>query len=125
MIIKITAISICGIFCVLILKDKNPQAAFAVSVTVSIAVLSSALPTLSDVFALLKNYAGLTGLDGDIFSVLFKTVIIAVTTRVTAELCRDNGERAVGAQVELAGTAIGMLCAMPLVDKALNLIGAL
>ena len=124
MIIKITAVAVCGIFCVLIIKDKNPQGAFAVSVSVSIAILTAVLPTISDVHKRLKSYAGMTGLDDGVFGVLLKVVIIAVVTRLTAEMCRDNGERAVGAQVELAGTAIGMLCAMPLIDKALTMIGA-
>ena len=125
MIVKITAVAIAGIFCVLIIKDKNPQGAFAVSVAVSIAVLTSVMPSVSDVYRRLKDYAGMTGLQGDMFGVLGKVVVVAVVTRMTAEICRDNGERAVGAQVELAGTVIGMLCAMPIIDKALNMIGAL
>lgn len=109
----------------MIIRDKNPQGAFAVSIAVSLVILGSIIPVLSDVHKRIKSYAALTGLDTDLFGVLLRVVAISLVTRITAEMCRDNGERAVGAKIELAGTAIGLLCAMPLVDKALALIGAI
>jgi len=125
MIIKIAAVALCGVFCALIIRDKNPQGAFAVSIAVSLVILGGIIPVLSDVHKRIKSYAALTGLDTDLFGVLLRVVAISLVTRITAEMCRDNGERAVGAKIELAGTAIGLLCAMPLVDKALALIGAI
>lgn len=125
MVTKIILIALCGVFCVLIIKDKSPQIAFAVSITAALLILAEVLPVVGKVHSKLKVYASLIQSGGDVYGVICKVVIIALATRLTAEMCRDNGERAVGAKVELAGTAAGLLCAMPLVDKALAIIGAL
>ncbi len=125
MVTKIILTALCGVFCALIIKDKSPQIAFAVSITAALLILGETLPVIGKVHNKLKGYATLIESGGDVYGVICKVVIIALATRLTAEMCRDIGERAVGAKVELAGTAAGLLCAMPLVDKALALIGAL
>ena len=125
MIFKIIVTVLCGIFCTLILKDKNPHGAFAVSVSVSVVILGQIIPMARTLFRKIEEYKSLIGMDGELFNALIKVIIIALATRITAELCRDNGERAAGAKVELAGVIAGIICAVPLVDKALLLIGAL
>ena len=37
----------------------------------------------------------------------------------------DNGNRALAAQVELCGAVCGLLCALPLIEQALELVGVL
>ena len=125
MITKVIATAICGVLCVLIIKDKNPQMAFGVSIATASVILAEALPVLGRVYNRLEGYSSLIRMNADLYGALFKVVAISLATRLAAEMCRDNGERAVGAKIELAGTAAGLLCAMPIVDKALAVIGAL
>jgi stage III sporulation protein AD len=54
-----------------------------------------------------------------------RVVAMAVCVRITAELCRDSGERAVAAKIEIAGAVLSLACALPLVEQALTLIGGL
>ena len=125
MLTKVIVTALCSIICVLIIKDKNPQMAFAVSIAAASVILAEALPVLGNVYRKLEGYLSVVHMNADMFRTLFKVVIISLATRLTADMCRDNGERAVGAKVELAGIAAGLFCAMPIVDKALAIIGAL
>lgn len=125
MIIKALAIAVCGVFVSLIIKDKNPHGAMAVSISVCAAILWEIIPEISSIYKKTQRYISVLGTDEVIFTQLIKVVVIALVTRLAAEMCRDNGEKAIGAKIELAGTAAGMMCALPVLDKALSIIGAL
>ena len=53
--------------------------------------------------------------------------MLAITqvTHISAELCRDAGEKAVAAKLELCGAAASLMCVLPLAEQALALLGAL
>ena len=59
------------------------------------------------------------------FPVIFKVLAVAYITDLTAQLCRDAGESAVGGKVELAGKVIIFYLALPILSAILELIGTL
>ena len=63
------------------------------------------------------------GLDGALLAPLYKGIGVALCARLTAELCRDQGQRALAAKVELCGAVCGLICALPLLQRALSLAG--
>ena len=69
--------------------------------------------------------ADLAGLAPELLTPLFKTVGIAVLTKITAELCRDAGEGGIGAFAEVAGGAAALCVALPLAQAVLNMIAGL
>lgn len=66
-----------------------------------------------------------SGVEISLFLPLVKVLGITAMTRLSAELCRDAGEKAIAAGVELGGAAAALVCAFPLAEKALSLIGTL
>lgn len=65
-----------------------------------------------------------TGLEKDMFLPLIKALTITELTTVSAELCRDNGEKSIAAVLELCGAAAALWCVLPLAEEALRLIGS-
>ena len=59
------------------------------------------------------------------FPVIFKVLAVAYIADLTAQLCRDAGESAVGGKVELAGKVIIFYLALPILSAILELIGTL
>ena len=108
-----------------ILKGKNGSAAFSVAVAAVVAIIIGILPQLREIYVVWIGLTGKTGLDKSFFTPLIKTVGIAAACRTASDLCKDNGEKALGTQIELAGAAAGMICSVPLIEKILDLIGAL
>lgn len=117
------ALLACG--AALLLKKDNPLGGFLVTVAFCAASLLTLLPVLKVLVgegAALLNKAGL---DAQMFSPLLKVLGVTVCTRVSTELCRDAGQNAVAAKLELVGAAAGVLCALPLAKRVLELVGAL
>lgn len=109
----------------LVIRGKNPQGALLLSVAVCIVLAVQILPALAAVYDYCKTLVSLTGISAGLFVPLLKVTVLAVCVRITAELCRDSGERAIASKIEIAGAAAGMLCALPLIEQALRLIGGL
>ena len=78
-------------------------------------LLSQGLSGFSDIMAKL-------GLNSTFFTVI-KVLIVTTLGKVMAELCRDNGEKALGLTSELLGAAAGIICAMPLFTQVLKTLG--
>ena len=57
--------------------------------------------------------------------IIFKVLAVAYITDLTAQLCRDAGESAVGGKVELAGKILIFYLALPILTAILELMGTL
>lgn len=112
---------ICCVLC-LLLKKQAPEFALGLCVLVCALFFLAALPFLSSLLSFLQRLETLTGLSDAIFSPLFKTVAIGLLSQMTASVCRDAGQQALGQAVELCS---GMLClylALPLLESVLSLL---
>ncbi len=124
-LIRMLLVAVMAVSCTLLLKGKTPALAILISLTAVLALTGLLLPKIQAVW---QGYQGLlteTGLDYDLFVPVIKVFAVAQVTHLSAELCRDAGERAVAAKLELCGAAVSILCVMPLAQRALALIGAL
>lgn len=106
-------------------KDKNPHGAFLLAIAVCGFILYRTVEPVKGIMDNLSSLLSLTGLEGDVFLPLLKVLIVSICFKITTELCRDAGERAIAAQLEIAGAAIGIFLALPLITQALSMIGAL
>ena len=95
------------------------------AVAACVAILWVLAPYIRGLLDFCGQLASRAGLDGQLLLPVCKVMGIAVCCRITAEVCRDNGQKALAAQVELGGAVCGLLCALPLLQRALELIGAL
>lgn len=106
-------------------RQKNGSFAVAFSACVCLAAAAILLPQAAALWGTLRQMAETCGMDTALWLPLIKVVGISVCTRITAELCRDAGEKAFAAKVELAGAVTALLCAIPLTQAVLELIGGL
>ena len=59
------------------------------------------------------------------FPVMIKVLAVAYITDLTAQLCKDAGEGAIGSKVELAGKVIIFAVSMPVLTAILEMISSL
>ncbi|MEA5040777.1 MAG: stage III sporulation AC/AD family protein [Clostridiaceae bacterium] len=109
----------------LMLKKDNPLGGFLVAVAFCVVALVALLPVIGVAVGKGKLLLQEAGLDTQLFSPLLRILGITVCTRISAELCRDAGQDAVAAKLELAGAAAGVLCALPLAQQVLELVGGI
>ena len=110
---------ICGIVLAaltlsLVLKKDAPAIAFLLLLRVFSAAESAA-----------QRFSGLLsqcGLDSALYLPVCKAVGVAVVVRITAALCRDAGQSALAAKVEIAGAVLTLSVCLPLFEQVLDLI---
>ena len=61
-------------------------------------------------------------LDAELYGPVLRVVGIAVLVRILAALCRDAGQSALAAKVELAGTVLAFGAALPLFEQVLTFL---
>lgn len=122
-------IRFCGIIVTLLislslLRDKVPSIGLVVALAGMTVLVAILMPMLSQVFDCIHMLVNVTGLDTVVFTPILRVIGVCMVVKLMAELCRDAGERTLAAKVEMFGAAAGILCAVPLVEQALQLIRA-
>ena len=125
LIVKVTAVCLLGALLAALLKKSNPELALLLAVAACVIVLAVVIKGLDEIFAFLDEIVTWGGLSADFFSPLWKTVGIALVTRVGTELCKDAGENAMASLVEMTGAFGAVLVAIPLFQAAWEMLRAL
>lgn len=86
------------------------------------AVLLSLGEVLKELVSFLQMLGQRSGLPDELFLPLYKTLGIALVVKVGGNLCRDVGESALAAVLEMAGSACAVLVALPLLQAVLDLL---
>ena len=83
--------------------------------TVAISVVAPVLKTISEL-------TGMAGLDSTYANALLKALAIVYITQLASDNCRDVGEAAIAAKLELAGKIAVILISMPMFEGIINLV---
>ncbi len=124
-VIKAAAVGILATILALTVKKDNPAGAYLVTIGAGLTVLWLAIDTLSPVKRFLDELSEAANLSPAILSPLFKALGISIITKVAAEACRDAKEGAIGAYVEIAGSAVALYVSLPLLSSAFAAVKAL
>lgn len=108
-----------------LIRGRAPALALLVSFTALLVLLGLLLPGLGTVWQRIQSLLAQSGLENGLFLPLLKVLAVTQVTRIYAELCRDAGEKALAAKLELCGGAASLVCVLPLAEQALALLGAL
>ena len=119
----LTGVLLAALFVSLLLKQSG-LAAFAslLALGVSALVLARLLPLLAEVLAVFRELAAASGLSGEYLGIILKILAVSYTAEFVASLCRDAGESAYAAKVELAGKIAVMLLAVPVIVNILDAV---
>ena len=112
-VVKIASAAVVTCFLAVLLKQYKSEYAIAVAVCGGILIFVLTVPNISQTFVDLKSFADRTGIGREMILPALKAVGIAYITAYTAELCRDAGENALAAKVEMAGKIIMLSIALP------------
>lgn len=111
--------------CGQVIRTRAPAVALLLSISGLLVLTGMLLPGLQTLRHTMNSLLTQTGLESHLFVPLFKVLAITQITRISAELCRDGGERGLAAKLELCGAVASLICVLPLAQEALTLVGAL
>jgi len=125
LVMRMVAAALTAICCTQLLRGKSPAMAQLLSIATVVGLAATLFPQLKELAEGVQRLFRQTGLEMHLFLPVVKVLAITQITRISAELCRDAGERGIAAKLELGGAAVSLLCIFPLVEEALEMIGAL
>lgn len=122
MVAQVTALCVVGALLALVLKKGSPEMGLLLTLGTAAAVLLFLVGAMEELVSFLEELGAQSGISGDLFVPLYKTVGIALVVKVGGSLCRDAGESALAAVVETAGAVCALLVALPLLRAVLTLL---
>lgn len=125
---KITALIVLCIITALLalsLRGQRPEFAMLLSLGCGVFVLLNLLGQMKGILSGLESVmAGLSG-QSDLTGIILKALGLCIVAELGSQCCRDAGEAAIAAKVELAAkTALVLMC-MPVFTQLLETAGEL
>ena len=121
-VFQITALCLIVSLLTLLVKRGSGELAMLLSLAAVVAVLLSLGEGFRGVIDCLRMLEQRSGLPEELFLPLYKTVGIAWVVKAGGNLCRDAGESALAAVLEMAGSVCALVVALPLVQVVLDLL---
>lgn len=124
-ILKIAGIALIGVMLAALMKSVHKEFSIYIILATVIVLFLMILDKMTEVFVFLRNIYDSVPYGKTFFPIIFKVLAVAYITDLTAQLCRDAGESAVGGKVELAGKILIFYLALPILTAILELMGTL
>ncbi|MCL2003811.1 MAG: stage III sporulation AC/AD family protein [Oscillospiraceae bacterium] len=122
---KITGVAVAALALTALVKKNSPEIGLMLGLFAAAAVFAAGLDAFRSVKGFLDAALGETGVAREAALPVWKTCVIAVVTKITAELCRDAQESALASGVETAGAALGLYAVLPLFASLFDLMRSL
>lgn len=107
------------------MKKTVPELAFSLQIITVVLVLLFVLRLLQPISAFFRNSADYFGSTGMYVQPILKAALIGVMSNIGCSLCKDAGQTAFAAAIELLGTISIFLSALPLLQLFVHTIGEL
>ena len=120
--LKISAVALVGAILCIYLKKYREEYAMLISICTGVVIFGVALPYLKDFISSVRIFADMGGISGEYFVPMVKVVGISYITGYCSELCRDAGEGALAAKLEMAGKLILLGIALPVLTSLMEMI---
>ena len=121
-VMRIVGIGLIGAILSILLRNSKPEFSMLIPVVVSFTVLACAMPYLIRITEELRRMASSAGINSSYMRIVIKVIGISYLVCITAELCKDAGENAIAAKIELGGKLIILAMAIPIINSLLNLV---
>ncbi len=121
-IFKIISAAIIVCIINIVLKGTRPEYALMLSVVSAAIMLFSAAPYLLDIMEKVRDFSYKIDARQEYIGVAIKILGISCVSELAAQLCRDAGEGALAQNVELAGKAVMLYSAIPVIGALFDAI---
>ena len=109
---------VCGV----VVRKQAPEIALVLTLCAAVAVLVAVSGELGLIVGYIQRLAEAGGISQELIAPVMKSTGIAMLCKFTADFCRDAKENGLASAVELAGTVLGLVAAMPLLQGVLALL---
>jgi stage III sporulation protein AD len=119
------ALVIVAITLALIVKGKNPELSYVISIGLCLVIMGISVSRLQVVVEMVNRIAGYVEMDASYLTILLKMIGISYICEFASGICKDAGYTAVASQIELVGKLTLLALGLPVVLKVIERIVAL
>lgn len=124
-IFKVVSFCIIATILIIIIKQQKPEIALLLTIVAAISVMLFAIYKMGDIFNLLDNLAGKSGISKDFLVIIIKVTIIAYIVEFGKNICTDAGQSAIATKLEMAGKVIIVTLSLPIINSLINILTGL
>lgn len=121
-IVRIAGVGLIGAVISIIIRRSKPEFSMMIPIVISFTILAGVLPYLKEIIGELGSLSESVGINGAYMAVIIKIIGVSYLTSISAELCRDAGEKAIAAKIELGGKLIILAMSAPVITRMLDLV---
>ncbi len=121
-IIQIVIFGLVTTIIVVTVKQQRPDIALLISLAGGTVILIFVVSSLSVVIETISNLFNKSNMDSVYITTILKVIGIAYLADFGAQLCKDAGESAIAAKIELGGKILILLLAIPILTALMALI---
>lgn len=104
------------------LKKDAPAIAFLLTLTAGVVILLRAFALVGGTMQRFSGLLAQGGITQSLYLPVLKTVGVAVVVRIMSALCRDSGQSALAAKLEIMGAILALSMCLPLLEQVLELV---
>ena len=121
--IKIAVLGISIIFLTMMAGSIKREYAIAVTVGATVLLALYGVSSLKSIIERIEELQESIGVGEDYLTILLKMVGIAYLTQLVVSICRDAGNGAVAAQINMVGKISMLLVSFPVLEALLKTVG--
>lgn len=120
--LRCAAAAIISVVLILTLRGKNSEIALTVSLACCCLIAVCAVNILAPVMDFIDTLCSKGELDRQMLSILLKIVGIGFLGELSATVCADSGNSAIGKMLQILASAVVLYLALPLFSALLELV---
>ena len=105
-----------------VLKQHRPEFAMMISVGAGVLILGGVLVGMLPVISQIRQIFSTTAVPQQYIQILFQALGLCFVTQIACDACKDAGESAIGAKIELAGKISVLVISLPLFTQVLDIV---
>ena len=121
-IFQISALCMVGTILAVVLKKGSPEFGLLITMVVIAVMMGSVIASMKEIWMLIQELALRSQVKDSLCTPLYKAIAIACVVRIGSCLCKDAGESALAAALELSGTVCTLVISVPLVRTVLSIL---
>lgn len=114
-----------AVLCGAVVKKQAAEQAMLLILVTGIGICFFLATALEEILQTMAFLAQIAEIESELLSPVLKTVGLSMTTKVTTELCRSAGEGGMASFVEMSGTILSLVVALPLLEGVMTMMAEL
>ena len=121
-IMQIVALAVVAVVLIVVIRQERPELALQISVAAGLIIFIFVIWKVAGVIKVLEKLASRADLNMVYLGALLKIIGIAYIAEFGTQVCRDAGENALAFKVELAGKAMILVLAVPIISTIVDTV---